>query len=93
MDGDAEAEAPILWPPGVKNQLIGKDTDAGKDGRQEKGMKEDETVEWHHQLKGHELEQIPGDSGGQGSLALKSVGSPLGHDLGTEERELAGWTE
>ena len=56
-------------------------------------MKEDETVEWHHRLKGHELEQIPGDSGGQGSLALKSVGSPLGHDLGTEERELAGWTE
>ena len=93
MDGDAEAEAPILWPPGVKNQLIGKDTDAGKDGRREKGMKEDETVEWHHRLKGHELEQIPGDSGGQGSLALKSAGSPLGHDLGTEERELAGWTE
>ena len=28
---DAEAEAPILWPPDVKNQLIGKDPDAGKD--------------------------------------------------------------
>ena len=27
----AEAEAPILWPPDVKNQLIGKDPDAGKD--------------------------------------------------------------
>ena len=30
---DAEAEAPILWPPDVKSQLIGKDPDGGKDGR------------------------------------------------------------
>ena len=28
---DAEAETPILWPPDVKNKLIGKDPDAGKD--------------------------------------------------------------
>ena len=28
---DAEAEAPILWPPQLKNQLTGKDPDAGKD--------------------------------------------------------------
>ena len=28
---DAEAEAPILWPPDVKSQFIGKDPDAGKD--------------------------------------------------------------
>ena len=40
---DAEAETPILWPPDVKNWLIGKDPDAGKDRRQEeKGMTEDE---------------------------------------------------
>ena len=40
---DAEAEAPILWPPDVKNQLIRKDPDAGRDGRwEEKGMIEDE---------------------------------------------------
>ena len=32
---DAEAETPILWPPDVKNWLIGKDTDAGNDWRQE----------------------------------------------------------
>jgi len=31
---DAEAEAPILWPPNVKSQLIGKDPNAGKDRRQ-----------------------------------------------------------
>ena len=42
---DAEAEAPILWPPDAKNQHIGKDPDAGKDGGQEeKGMREDEMV-------------------------------------------------
>ena len=35
---DAEAETPILWPPDVKNWLLGKDPDAGKDWRQEKGM-------------------------------------------------------
>ena len=42
---DPEAEAPILWPPNVKNQLIGKDPDVGRDGRQkEKGVAEDEMV-------------------------------------------------
>ena len=40
---DAEAEAPILWPPDAKNWHIGKDSDAGKDWRQEEnGMTEDE---------------------------------------------------
>ena len=43
---DAEAETPILWPPDVENQLIGKDPDAGKDwGWEEKGMTEDEMVD------------------------------------------------
>ena len=46
---DAEAEAPILWPPDAKSQLIGKDPDAGKDlGQEEKGATEDERVGWHH---------------------------------------------
>ena len=39
---NAETEAPILWPPDVKSQLIGKDPDAGKDWEQEKGVTEDE---------------------------------------------------
>ena len=42
---DAEAETPILWPPSVKSQFIGKDPNAGKDL---KGMTKDEMVEWHH---------------------------------------------
>ena len=54
---DAEAETPVLWPPDVKNRLIGKDPDAGKDCRQEeKGMTEDEMFGWHHLLDGHEFE-------------------------------------
>ena len=39
-------------------------------------MTEDEMVGWHHQLNGHEFEQSPGDSEGQGSLAFFS---PWGH--------------
>ena len=58
---DAEAEAPILWPPDGKNWLIGKDPDAGKDWRQEeKGMTEAKTVRWHHYFNGHEFEHATG---------------------------------
>ena len=58
---DAEAEAPILWPPDVKSWLIGKDTDAVKDlGQEKKWTTEDEMVGWHHQLRGHEFEKTPG---------------------------------
>ena len=54
---DAEAETLILWPPDVKNWLIGKGPDAGKDWRREdKGTTEDEMVGWHHQLNGHKSE-------------------------------------
>ena len=57
----------------MKGQLIGKDPDAGKDGRQEKkGPTEDEIVGWHHRFNGHEFEQVPGDGEGQGSLACCS---------------------
>ena len=53
---DAEAEAPILWPPDVKNWFTGIDPDAGKDWRQEeKGTTEDEMAGWHHWLNGHEF--------------------------------------
>ena len=57
----------------LKSWLIGKDSDAGKDwGQEEKCMTENEIVGWHHQLNGHEFEQTPGDSEGQGSLASGS---------------------
>ena len=55
---DAEAEAPILWPPDAKGQLIRKDPDAWKDWRQEEnGATENKMVEWHHWLNGQEFEQ------------------------------------
>ena len=42
---DAEAETPVLWSPDAKNQLTGKDPDAGKDWRwEEKGTTEDEML-------------------------------------------------
>ena len=54
---DAEAETPILWLLDVKNWLIWKDPDSGKDWRWEKkGMTEDEMVGLHHLLNGHEFE-------------------------------------
>ena len=70
---DAEAEAPVFWPPDAKGWLIRKDPDAWKDWRQkEKGTTEDETVGWHHRLNGHNFEQALGDEEGQGSLACCS---------------------
>ena len=87
---DTEAGGPIFWPPGVKNWLTGKDTDAGKYWRQEKkGMIEGEMVGWHHQIDGHEFEQAPEVGDGQGSLACCS---PWGHKE-SETIEWLNWTE
>jgi len=86
---DAEAETPIFWPPYVKNWLIGKDPDAGKDWRQEeKGMTEDELVGWHYWLDGHEFEQALGFGDGQGGLACCS---PWGHKY-LDMTEWLNWT-
>ena len=83
---DAEAATPILWSPDSKNWLTGKDPDAGKDWRWEKGMTEDKMVGWHHRLNGHQFEQALGVGDGQGSLAYSS---PMGsqrarHNWATE---------
>ena len=84
---DAEAETPILWPPNVKNWLIGKDPDVRKDWRQEeKGMTEDEMVGWHHWFYGHEFEPTPRGSKGQGSLVCCSPWGPK------SQTWLSNWT-
>ena len=85
---DAKAETPILWPPDMKNWLLRKDPDAGKDwGQEEKGGTEDEMIGWHHQTKGCEFEQALGVGDEQGSLACCS---PWGH----KELDMTGrWTE
>ena len=84
---DAEAETPILWPD-VKNRLIGKDPDAGKEWRQEEnGMTEDEIVGWHHWLYGHEFMQTLGVGDGQQGLAC------CGSWSAKSWTRLSDWTE
>ena len=66
----------------MKSRFIGKDPDAGEDwGQEEQGETEDEMVACHHQLKGHEFEQILGDSERQGSLACCSQGGRKESDM------------
>ena len=68
-------EAPVLWLPGAKSQLIGKGPVTEKDwGQEEKGATEDEMIEWRHWLNGHESEQTLGDGEGQGDLASCNSG-------------------
>ena len=76
-------------PPDVKNWLIGKDPDIGKDWRQEeKGTTEDEMVGWHHWVNRHEFEQTslqewrPEKPGMLQSLGLQRVR----HDLVTKQQ-------
>ena len=87
---DDEVKVPILWPPDVKSQLIGKDSDAGKDwGYEEKGTTENEMVGWHHRLDGHGFGWTLGVGDGQGGLACCS--SRDRKELDTTER--LNWTE
>ena len=86
----AETETPILWPPDMKNWLIGKDSDTGRDWvPEEKGTTEDEMAGWHHWIDGHESEWTPGVGDGQGGLACCDS---RGHkELDMTER--LDWTE
>ena len=86
---DAEAETLALWAPDAKSWLIGKDPEAGKDWRQEKGMTEDGMVGWHHWCDGHEFEQALGIGDGQGSLPCYS---PWGLKE-SDTTEWLNWTE
>ena len=86
---DAEAEAPILWPPDVKTWLIGKDPDAGKEWRwEEKGATEAEMLGWHHQLKGYEFDKLWETlEDRRAKCVLQSMGSQkVRHNLETEQQ-------
>ena len=85
---DAEAETPLLWPPDVKNWVIGKDHDAGKDWRwEEKGTTEDKMVGWHYWLNGHELVLALGVGDGQGGV------HGAVHRFAKSRTWLSDWTE
>ena len=87
---DAKVETPILWPPHVKSWLIGKDSNAGRDWRQEeKGTTEDEMAGWCHRLDGHEFEWSPGVGDGQGGLACCNSWGCKESDM----TEWLNWTE
>ena len=86
----AEAETPILWPSDAKNWLIWKDPDTRKDLEwEEKGMREEEMVGWHHWLDGRESQWTPGVGDGQGGLACCDS---WGHKE-SDTTERLNWTE
>ena len=85
---NAKVETPIFWPPHVKSWCIGKDSDAGRDWRQEeKGTTKDEMAGWHHQLDGHESEWTLGVGDGQGPWRAAT------HGVAKSRTRLSDWTE
>ena len=87
---NVEAETPIFWPPDVKNCLIWKYPDAGRDwGQEEKGTTKDEMVGWHHRLSGHGFGWTPGVGDGQGGLVCCSSWGRKESDT----TEWLNWTE
>ena len=87
---DTKTETPVLWPPLTKSWLIGKDSDAGSDWRQEeKEMTEDKMAGWHHWLNGCESEWTPAVGDAQGGLACCDSWGPKELDT----TEWLNWTE
>ena len=86
---DAKAETAVLWPPHAKSWLIGKDSDAGRDWKQEEETTEDEIAGWHHRLNGCEFEWTPGVGDEQGGLVCCNS---WGHKE-PDRTEQLNWTE
>ena len=85
---DIEAETPLLWPPDMKNWLIWKDPDAGKDwGQEEKETTEDEIVGWLHRLNGHDFGWTLGVGDGCGAWCA------VVHGVAKSQTWLCDWTE
>ena len=85
---DVEAEAPIVWPPDAKSQLIGKDPDAGEDwGQEEKGTTEDEMVGWDLWFSGHELSKL------QEMVKDREAWHAAVHGVTKSQTRLSNWTE
>ena len=86
----AKAETLVLWPPHGNSWLIGKDSDAERDWRQEeKGTTVDEMARWHHQIDVREFEWTPGVVDGQGGLVCFNSWGRKELDM----TERLNWTE
>ena len=81
---DVEAETPVLWSPDVKSWVIGKDPNAGKVWRQEKGTTEDEMAGWHHWLSLGKLRELVMDREAWRSAV---------HEFSKSRTWLSNWTE
>ena len=76
-----------IWPPNAKNQLIGKDLDAGKDWRQEeKGMTEDEMVGWYHDSMDVSLSKLREVVKGKEALHAAV------HGVSKSQTQVSNWT-
>ena len=86
---DAEAAAPILWPPDAKRQLTGKVPKLEKiEGRRRIGMTEDEMVRWHYWLNGWIWANFRRWLRTENPGILQSTGSQrVGHDLVAEKQQ------
>ena len=69
---DAQAEAPVVWPPDSKNWLIGQDPDVGKAWEQEEEGTTERWDGWMTSLTPHKFKQTPEGSRGQGNLVCCS---------------------
>ena len=84
---DAEAEAPILWPPDVKSWLTGKDPDAGKGWAQEEnGVTEDKVVWWHHHSMDMNLSKL------QETMKDREAWRAAIHGIAKSQTWLSNWT-
>ena len=83
---DAEAETPIIGPPDMKNWLMWKDSDAGKDWRWEKGITDNEMVGWHHDSMDMSLSKL------QEMVKDREAWHAAVHGVAKSQTWLSDWT-